>query len=102
MNYIYIDDVMNAFKQAAKSTTSGVYNISASQSVKIIELADIIRKKLGNDNSVISYKDADETQNTVRDGDNSKAKEKLGWSPETSINKDVEKIYDGLKLIIND
>jgi len=95
-NFIYVEDLAEgnvaALKEIAKNQT---YNLEGSKQVSIKEVAETVKKLVGN--VKIEYKEA-------RAGDYSgavvsvdKARKELGWQPEVSFEEGVRRYFEWYK-----
>lgn len=87
-DYVYIDDVINAFILAMKNTTEyKVFNIGSGISYSVKEVIDIIKYITGKNINVISrelYRD-NEVMDVV--SDSKCAQEMLGWMPAYTLQR---------------
>jgi nucleoside-diphosphate-sugar epimerase len=103
-SFCYVDDMVEGIYRAALfSNLSGkIMNIGNPDEYKIIDFAQIILEKIKG-SSKISFKPLPEDDPRQRKPDISLAQELLGWKPETSLDKGLEKTINFYKkLIYND
>lgn len=89
-DFIYIDDVVDAFTLAIKKRTTQdmtILNICSGEGTSINEIIDLFKVKFETDTSVTYQPQVQEVGCWV--GDNSLAKEKLNWNPSVSIKKGI-------------
>lgn len=95
-DFLYIDDLVKAFVLAAQQIDDelNIFNIGSGNSWSILEIATKIRRLSGKNCEILDKET--ERPNDIMDtiANIDKAKEKLGWTPEISID-------DGLKRTIN-
>ncbi len=90
-DFVYIDDVVNAFVLAAKKNISGeIFNIGSGKPKTINKLASLISKS----KNVYLPKRPGEPDCTW--ADISKAKKLLGWHPKVELDKGVSKLIDNI------
>ncbi|MFH1767459.1 MAG: NAD-dependent epimerase/dehydratase family protein [Patescibacteria group bacterium] len=89
-DYVYIDDVVNAFLRAAESDVVGVYNIGTGVETSTLELFEKICEAVGVQASPIFE---EEIEDLVKRSalDCKKAKKDLGWEPKVSLDEGIEK-----------
>ncbi len=93
-DFVYVDDVVNAFLCALKKRREGsmeIINICSSQKKSLKELIKIIQQESG-ENAVLTY------NRSIKEkgywiGSNKKAKKVLGWKPEIELR-------EGIRLIL--
>ncbi|MDP4143919.1 MAG: GDP-mannose 4,6-dehydratase [Bacillota bacterium] len=98
-DFVFVEDVAKANLLAIESNANGIMNICTNNKVTVNDLFETIRNVLG--------KDIKATYTSEREGDikNSymtykKAKDSLGWQPETTIEEGLRKTieyYKGIK-----
>jgi len=98
-DYTYIDDIIDGVTKAADYTGApdfkdyfDIFNLGESQTVKLIDLVNIIGKELGK-NVVIEWLPNQPGDVPITFADISKSKEILGYNPQT-------KIEDGIREFI--
>lgn len=96
-DFIYIDDVVNAYEKAINMQFSGVeiLNLGSGVSVSIHELTKIIKQKIKSDISVVfsGEQRKNEVLETIANID--KIKSYLDWSPEFSVEKGIDTMING-------
>ena len=96
-DHVYIDDVVNAtIKSLENQYVNVCYNIGSNDRCSI---NDLIKKmmKIENKSMNIEYKDADETHNTVRFNNSTKALEDGLLEIKTDLNKGLKLTLDWIK-----
>ena len=85
-DYLYIDDVSKAFSKININESLGIVNLSSATEIKIKDLINKI-KKLINSKSIINFGAIKYRKDQVMymNGNNTKLKDKLNWSPEISL-----------------
>ncbi len=87
-DFIFIDDVVNAFKNAIMREVEGVFNIGSGRGVKIVELANIVIRVLGVKTDVI-YAPPRIGEIRHSTADISKAKALLGFEPRVGLEEGI-------------
>jgi len=96
-DYTYIDDVVHGLHQAVeKSFDFEIFNLGNSETITLNELIDLIEEKTGQDIE-IDQKPEQPGDVPVTYADISKAKEMLGYNPQTFIEEGLEKFIDWYK-----
>lgn len=89
-DYIYIDDVVDAFLRAAEPGASGVYNIGTGIETSTLNLFEKIKEAVGSQAAPIFD---EEINDLVKRSalDCTKAKKELGWRPKVAFDSGIEK-----------
>tara|TARA_B100001750_G_scaffold118104_1_gene93683 strand:+ start:970 stop:1785 length:816 start_codon:yes stop_codon:yes gene_type:complete len=87
-DFIWIDDVVNAFKKSIDYEGSGVFNIALGSSLSIGDLASILLEESGNIGCTITTKNHYEEFSKVII-DINKAKNSLKWNPKITITQGI-------------
>lgn len=93
-DWVYVEDVVDAYCKALDSSFSGVVNISSGTGTSAAEIGKIIAQLTSAD-IVIGKEDVGGPPVIVCD--NTLAKKSLGWSPNTKINEGLKKTVDYFK-----
>ncbi|MDI6811441.1 MAG: SDR family oxidoreductase [archaeon] len=98
-SFCYVtDQVEGLFRLASLEDAEGeVVNIGNEEEVRIIELAEMI-KKLTNSSSEIVFSELPEDDPWRRKPDISKAKRILGWAPKVGLEEGLRKTIENLSL----
>ncbi len=90
-DFTYVKDVVEANKKAAGK--SGIYNIAGGRRITINELAEKIIELTGSSSDIIH---AEERKGDVKHSlaDISRAKKKLGWQPQYSLEEGLKEYID--------
>ena len=85
-DYLYIDDVSRVFSKINVNESLGITNLSSSEKIRIKDLINII-KKITNSTSLINFGAIQYRKDQVMymNGDNTKLKDNLSWTPKTSL-----------------
>lgn len=92
LDYVYIDDVVDAVLRAASSSAVGIVNIGSGHAVSINDLTRVMRE-------VAEFKlpprqgPADWTDGTHRQADPSKANRALGWRASTPLAEGLANVW---------
>lgn len=105
-DYIYIDDVVEAFQKAitsiANSSTFKVYNIGSASGYNVCEVLEIIgsklKKKIMTLNSQFGEASISLVPNVILS--NKKAKNEIGWEPKIDLHKGIELMAKKYRSII--
>jgi UDP-glucuronate decarboxylase len=97
-SFLYVDDWVDAtWRMIIKEGLNGdIFNIGSSDEVTILELANLIVKKI-NSISRITHVDKREDDPLRRSADITKAKKILGWKPETSLDMGISKTIEWIR-----
>ena len=95
-DFVYIDDIVNAFLLAIKSDQVGEYNIGFREETNLLDLIRIIEQKLG---GKIDRDFGPEAKGDIRRSvlDSTKAKNILGWRPQITLEEGIEKTLNWSK-----
>ena len=96
-DFIYIDDVVDAtIKSLETQYVNTSYNIGSNERYSINEL---VRKMMKNENKLVNidYQDADETHNTIRFNNSTKALDDGILKLTTDLNKGLKLTVDWIK-----
>ena len=87
-DYIHTDDVVNAFFLTIKKPFNGIINIGTNKGIRIVDVANIIKKSIKSKTKII----INTTNNEKLDYtlDISKAKELIGYKPKISIEEGIK------------
>ena len=97
-SFCYVDDLVEGLVRAMKSGVTGPVNLGNPHEVKIIDIAGRIKELTGSKSPVV-HKDLPEDDPTRRCPDITLAKDKLGWSPTTSLDDGLKKAVQYFKGI---
>lgn len=91
-DYIFIEDLSNAFFAALNSEKTGIYNVASGKSTSVEELIHIAQKVAKTNWPVVSLNEIrlNEISDTV--ADISRIKKELNWEPQYDISQGIEKI----------
>lgn len=94
-DFTYAGDIANLIVNSIPNPAKGVFNISAGQPISMFDLAYLVRSLVKDCKSEIQPSGVPDIQEShMANYDISKAKEFLGWNPQTELRK-------GIKLWIN-
>jgi UDP-glucose 4-epimerase len=92
-NFVYVEDLAEGTVLALMPEASGeIYNLTGDEKVTINQVAETVREIVGD--VEIVYEEARDEDFSGKEIDNSKAKEELGWVPETSFERGVRKYVE--------
>jgi len=99
---LYIEDLINAFDKAIAKidkTRGEAYNIGGGRenSISVLELLDLMERKLGIKSPKITFDSWRRADQKVYISNTSRAKGDFGWSPQTSKEKGITKLYNWIK-----
>jgi len=100
LDFIYIDDAIDGILLCLKKfdeVKNDVFNIAYGEGTSLLEMAEIIKKKLNGENKILigESKEGDVVKSV---SDISKAKGKLGFSPKVGIEEGLEKSISFFQL----
>jgi UDP-glucose 4-epimerase len=99
-DYIYIDDVANAFALATKCQfSSGIYNLGAGRSTSVLEICRHAEKIVYNSTDLTQQleKETQSNASSVNYWANiEKTKEHFGWEPKTTLLNGITKTWDSM------
>lgn len=92
-NYVDVRDIADMFLRAARSTSQGVFNISADAPTTMLELAAVMAKAIpGASFELAGVPDPLEQEYTRYS--NARAREVLGWAQTASLEDSVRSMYE--------
>lgn len=95
-DFVYIDDITNAFVQALQSSYTGTANIASGKETSVLDLLNALKEIHGELHEHAHEPDrAGEIKHSVLDP--SHAKEAFGWEAKTSLRDGLKKTYDWFK-----
>lgn len=97
-DFVFVKDVAKANAAAITYGENGIYNISSSSQVTVL---DIIQEFESNSNSNVTPVFCDARDGDIRDSvlSNDKARSELNWSPEDTIRSGLKKTIDHGKAV---
>jgi UDP-glucose 4-epimerase len=96
LDFIYIDDVVNALVKSMYVNENYILNIGSGVGTRILELAELIKRTVNrNVNIVIKEKRKGEVDKFVANID--RAKKILKWTPKISLENGLKHMIDSLK-----
>jgi UDP-glucuronate decarboxylase len=99
-SFCYVDDLIRGFQlMMEKKVTGEIINLGNPHEFTMMELADQVIKKIGKSNQIV-YKPLPQDDPKKRRPDISKAQALLGWQPEISLEKGLDKTIAYFKTII--
>ena len=95
-DYLYIDDLANAYIALGKAKTKPgeVFNVSSGKSTSLLELVDIVRKITGLETKIDYKQKLRKSEVSQSLFDNSKILKKINWKPEYSLKRGLEEIIN--------
>ncbi len=100
-DFIFIDDIVDAFIAAIEGEYAGIVNIGSGEEISILELLNALKEIHGALHEHAHVEDrVGEIQKSVLDP--SKAKLELGWEAKTSLRDGLKKTYDWFKEFLNE
>jgi UDP-glucose 4-epimerase len=100
-DFVYIDDITEAFLRALKSDYRGTINIASGQETSVMTLLNTLKEIHGATHEHVHDEDrAGEIKRSVLDP--SLAKETLGWESRTGLRDGLKKTYDWFKNHLNE
>lgn len=97
LDYVYVDDVINALIKVAESPVGGeIFNVGSGKATSVSSLITLM-KKIAGSTAEIDYGLADETQGTIRVSDIKKIGKILQWQPTVTLEDGLEKTFAWIK-----
>ena len=94
LDYLYIDDCVEALKLLGETHQSDTFNISSGEGQSILELTKVMLQVALGDK--FEFVEPDWTKGTIRIGSNQKLREQLGWTPQVSILDGITQTWKSL------
>lgn len=94
-DYVFVEDICEGISNALQNEANGVYQLGTGVPTSINQLIELMREVVGSDAEIkVKYHDfqAGEVHTTYCNV--SKAKNKLGYNPSTSLNQGLKKTWD--------
>ena len=92
--FLYVDDLANCINEVIQQDIrEDLLNVGSGEEVSILQLSEIIKEVVGYE-GVLSFDSSKPNEVDYLLGDNSKAKNELKWTPETSFKELVELMVD--------
>lgn len=95
-SFCYIDDLTNGIRKAMDSDKGEIFNLGNPDEYNILELAEKVQEVIDTDSEII-HQELPEDDPEKRKPDITKASEKLGWTPEVSLEKGLKKTAEYYK-----
>jgi len=97
INYIYLDDVVDAILAALERGESGIYNIASENNVTLLQLSELIKDIIGGDVSIVLNNQFGSSSESHRQCkiDITKSIEKIGFKPKISLRDGISKLLKG-------
>jgi UDP-glucose 4-epimerase len=100
-DFIFIDDIVDAFIAAIEGTFSGVANIASGEETSVLELLNALKEIHGEPHEHVHLEDrVGEIQKSVLNPE--RAKRELGWESKTDLRDGLKKTYDWFREFTND
>jgi UDP-glucose 4-epimerase len=97
LDYVYVDDVIDATIRAMESPLDGeVLNVASAAAVSVEDLTRVMLDVSGQSIAPV-HGPADWTQGSSRVGDNRKIARLLGWKPATSLREGLDRTYRAMR-----
>ncbi len=89
-SFCYVDDLVNGIRKAMESEKGEIFNLGNPDEYTILELAKKVQEVLDTESEIV-HQELPEDDPEKRRPDITSAKEKLGWTPEISLEKGLKK-----------
>lgn len=99
-SFCYVEDLIEGMNNLMESNFDYPINIGNPEELTILELANKIRNKI-NPNLEIIFKPLPQDDPLKRQPDITKAKNKIGWEPYTSLDNGLDKTISWFKKVLN-
>ena len=96
LDYLYIDDCIEALELIGKSNILGEFNISSNFGISILNLTKLMIKIANG--STCTFDVADWTDGTVRVGANEKLRNSIGWSPKIDLIEGLTRTWRSIQI----
>lgn len=97
LDYVYVDDVINALVKVAENPVSGeIFNVGSGEATPISSLITLM-KKIAESTAEIDYGPVDETQGTIRVSDIKKIGKIIQWQPTVTLEDGLERTFAWIK-----
>ncbi len=97
LDYVYVDDVVEALiLSLCPEADGGLFNIASGQAVTVSHLTDEMLTVAGSSLHP-AHAAPDWTAGTHRVGDNTRAREVLGWSPTVPLREGLHAVYNWMR-----
>jgi nucleoside-diphosphate-sugar epimerase len=94
LDYLYIDDCVEALQVMGTDNRSDTFNISSGTGRSILELTENMLDI--SNGTEYEFIEPDWTRGTIRVGSNEELKRKLGWMPKVSIQDGLSRTWKSL------
>ena len=98
-SFCYVEDLIEGMNNLMQSKITSPVNIGNPEELTILELAQKIRNKI-NPNLEIIFKPLPQDDPLRRQPDITKAKNKIGWQPNTSLDDGLDKTISWFKKVL--
>jgi nucleoside-diphosphate-sugar epimerase len=98
-DYLFIEDVADAFVRLLDSTVTGPVNISSGIPVSVREIIELIGKKIGQQNLIRYGKMPSSSEAPFIVGDNRRLLNEVGWSQQNDLSNGLDKTISWWKEI---
>lgn len=97
LDYVYVDDVINALVRVAESSVSReIFNVGSGKATSVSNLITVM-KKIAGSTAEIDYGPADETQSTIRASDVKKIEKIIQWRPMITLEDGLGRTFAWIK-----
>lgn len=100
-DYIFIDDVIDAFTNAVKSSFQhGIYNLGTGKSTPVLKICELAEKIVLNSSTLtkkIEFTSKSLNSNTNFWAGISSSEDELKWTPKVSLQEGIQRSWDELK-----
>ena len=99
-SFCYVNDLIEGLIKLMNSDLSGPVNLGNPEELRIIDVANIIQKKVSN-SAKISFKELPQDDPLQRKPIIKLAEEKLNWRPKTTLSAGLDKTIEYFQQLIN-
>jgi UDP-glucose 4-epimerase len=95
LDYVYIDDCVEALRLLGESLVTGEYNVSSNSGTSIIDLTKTMLA-IGNSRN-FTFAPPDWTENTMRIGSNDKISAAISWKPRVTLCDGLTRTWESMQ-----
>jgi ADP-L-glycero-D-manno-heptose 6-epimerase len=101
-DFVFVDDIVQANLKAATAGVSGIFNVGAGVSRTFNDIVAILNKALGTDHYIEYFDNPYSFYQNNTCADIQETREKLGYSPDYTLERGIQKTVDWLQSSMKD